>query len=97
MTSSPGAWLHNESIFLDRASDPPVRPDRPWNQGDIFADVPLTLTNRAGSGAATPKVRQGYAIMTGHPCSLRGEGNVATIQKLIEVRQIKYREATRFG
>jgi hypothetical protein len=97
MTSSPGAWLPNESIFLDKASDPPVRPDRPWNQGDIFADVSLTLTNRAGSGAATPKVRQGFAMMIGHPCSLRGGGNVATFQNLVEVRPIKDREATRFG
>ena len=41
MTSSAGAWLPDGSLFLESSDTPQVRPNRPWNQGDIFIDVPL--------------------------------------------------------
>lgn len=97
MTSTPGAWLPSGSLFLEMSSAPPVRPDRPWNQGDIFQDVTITLTNRTGSGAPTPKTKQTHAMLIGHPCSLRGGGRIATLQNLVEVRPLKESEAVRFN
>lgn len=96
MNSSSGAWLPSEGIFLEKALAPNVRPHRPWNQGDIFADVTITLTNRAGSGEPKPKVKQCHAMLIGHPCSLRGGGRNAALQNLVEVRAVKDSEAARF-
>ncbi|TMC47395.1 MAG: hypothetical protein E6J20_19765 [Chloroflexi bacterium] len=96
MTSSAGAWLPNESIFLERAATPHVRPHRPLNQGDIFTDITITLTNRKNNGEASPKLRLGCAMLIGHPCSLRGGANLAALQNVAEVRPIKENEAERF-
>ena len=94
--TSAGAWLPDESLFLDRADVPPVRPERPWNQGDVFMDVPITITQRTGAGAAKPKAIVGHAALIGHPCSLRGGGKPAIFQNVVGVRPAKPNEIERF-
>ncbi len=96
MTTLVGDWLPNESLYLDKASEPPVRPHRPLNQGDIFQDVTICLTNRSGSGEPTPKTKICHAMLIGHPCSLRGGPKLAALQNLVEVRPVKDAEADRF-
>src|SRR5262249_2122603 len=89
-------WLPDAGIFLDRADVPPVRPERPWNQGDVFADVPITISNRASGGAVKPKVTEGYAALVGHPCSIRGGGKLAVLQNVVQVRPAKPKEIQKF-
>jgi hypothetical protein len=96
MTSSVTSWLPDGSLFLERADLPPVRPERPWNQGDVFADVPITITDRTGAGAVKLKTIQGHAALIGHTCSLRGGGKTAVFQNVAHVRPAKPNEITRF-
>lgn len=95
MTSSAGAWLPDGSLFLESALAPPVRPHRPWNQGDVFADVPLMIANRTGAGAVKAKEKVCHAMLLGHTCSLRGGGAPAILQNVAEVRQAKDAEIGR--
>jgi hypothetical protein len=96
MTSSLGVWLPDGSIFLEKDSVPPVRPHRPWNQGDIFADVTITLTNRSKTGDPVAKTKPGYVMLIGHPCSLRGGGTKAILQNVAQVRPAKDKEKEAF-
>src|SRR2546421_11286119 len=95
MTSSAGAWLPDGSLFLEASDTPPVRPQRPWNQGDIFVDVPITLTDRTNAGAPKPKEKVCHAMLMGHTCSLRGGGKPAILQNVAEVRKAKDAEIGR--
>ena len=74
MTSSAGAWLPDGSLFLESSDTPPVRPHRPWNQGDIFVEVPIMITGRTGAGVPKVKEKVCHAMLIGHTCSLRGGG-----------------------
>jgi hypothetical protein len=96
MTSAARAWLPSGSIFLEKSLTPPVRPHRPFNQGDIFQDITITITNRANSGEPKPKGKPGHAMLMGHPCSLRGGAQLANLQNVAEVRPIKDSERERF-
>jgi len=42
-------------------------------------------------------MKQGHAMLIGHPCSLRGGGRIAVLQNLVEVRPLKDSEAERFS
>jgi hypothetical protein len=97
MTSSAGAWLPSQSIFLETSITPPVRPHRPLNQGDIFMDVPITVTGRTSGGEPKARMMIGAAMLIGHPCSLRGGARLATSQNVVQVRPIKDSEAGRFA
>jgi len=95
MTSSAGAWLPDGSLFLESSDAPPVRPYRPWNQGDIFVDVPIMITGRTNAGAPKVKEKLCHAMLIGHTCSLRGGGDIAILQNVAEVRQAKDAEIAR--
>lgn len=95
MTSSAGAWLPDGSLFLESSDTPPVRPHRPWNQGDIFVDVPIMITGRTGAGVPKVKEKVCHAMLIGHTCSLRGGGAPAILQNVAEVRQAKDAEIGR--
>lgn len=97
MTSSPAAWLPDESLFLEVAERPPARPHRPWNQGDIFEDVPISITDRTKAGVASSKLKPGYAALLGHTCSVRGGGTPSFLQNVAQVRLAKPAEAERLG
>src|SRR4051812_12286716 len=96
MTHSRGAWLPDGSLFLDQADVPPVRPERPWHQGDVFADVPITITGRTNAGAVKTKTIHGHAALTGHTCSVRGGGKLAILQNVAHVRPAKVKELEKF-
>lgn len=95
MTSSAGAGAPDHSLFLETTDTPPARPNRPLNQGDIFQDVAITLTNRSRGGSATAKTKLGHAMLIGHPCSLRGGSTLAVLQNIAQVRPVKEAEAER--
>ena len=81
-----GRWLPDESIYLERSDVPHVRPSRPNNQGDVFADVPIAT---AGRGEDKPKVVVGPVIVLGHPCSIYAGGRIIDTQLVASVRPVE--------
>lgn len=78
-------------FYLARANHPEVRPLRPWNQGDIFVDIPLSLGPKYSTGETldeSDNVRLSMAALLGHPCSLRAgaDGRPVSNQVVAEVR-----------
>src|SRR5947208_1752748 len=94
-------WLPEGPIYLHNAADPPVRPERPWNQGDVFADVPILLLKKQKSQPVDPaelvKVHSDFVAMIGNPCSMRGGGKPAILQNVAHVRRAKEGELGRFA
>ena len=78
-------WLPDESIYLERSDLPHVRPSRPLNQGDIFADVPIAT---AGRGDDKAKIVLGPVMVLGHPCSIHAGGRVIETQFVASVRPL---------
>lgn len=76
-------WLPEDAPYLDRADLPHVRPNRPYNQGDIFVDVPIAS---AGRGEDRPKVNSGPVMLMGHPCSIHAGGRVIETQFVASIR-----------
>jgi hypothetical protein len=90
---APEPWLLDAPLFLETSDRPPVRRHRPAWQGDVFADVPLSLTGKPkGSGEAKTQVRVTTVMLMGHPCSMYAGGNLAVLQNVAEVRPFKARE-----
>lgn len=81
MASPP--WLPDESIYLERQDAPEARPARPYNQGDVFADVPIAT---AGRDADKSKLNKGPVLLLGHPCSIHAGGRVFPTQFVASVR-----------
>jgi hypothetical protein len=81
-----GRWLPDESIYLERSDLPYVRPSRPYNQGDIFADVPIAT---AGRGDNKPKIVLGPVLILGHPCSIHAGGRIIETQFVASVRPVE--------
>lgn len=90
--SSSSPWLPEEPLFLEVAQTPEVRPHRPWNQGDIFAEVPLAITAGTKANPQAP-LRTACVMLMGNPCSLRGGASLAALQNVAEVRPLKEKEA----
>jgi hypothetical protein len=94
------AWLPDESIYLEKADAPVVRPGRPWNQGDIF-DAPSVLLKKPGSDTEAPpesraSSKTDLVALLGHPCSIRGGGGLAVLQNVAHVRPAKDGERAKF-
>jgi hypothetical protein len=85
-------WLPDGSIYLERADAPAVRPSRPYNQGDIFVDVPIAS---AGPGVEKPKTSVGRVMLLGHPCSIRAGAKLLPTQSVAAVRPVKEAQGTR--
>jgi hypothetical protein len=75
-------------IYLE-LGDPPVRPFRPYLQGDIFLETPMSLIKRfkqdpdyAGNEAQT------MVALLGHPCASYSRGSPIPIQSVAEVRRM---------
>lgn len=81
-----GRWMPDESIYLERADDPHVRASRPYNQGDVFADVPIAT---AGRGEDKPRIVVGPVIVLGHPCSIYAGGRLIETQLVASVRPVE--------
>lgn len=98
-------WLPAESIYLEKAETPPVRPFRPWNQGDIF-EAPVVVLGKPPKELdpdsppdpkAWAKSKADLVILLGHPCSIRGGATPAIFQNVAHVRPAKDRERERFA
>ena len=85
MSSSDIPWLPDQDIYLEKSTAPHVRSSRPWNQGDIFDDVPIILSKRK-DGEPQSKILRGAAMLIGHPCSVRGGTSLAVFQNVCQVR-----------
>lgn len=86
-----GLWLPDTSIWLakaDAVDGPDPRPHRPWSQGDIFHNVPITGTKRLKDGQEAERAEKTkicHAMLLGHPCSIRGGLNHAINQTVAPV------------
>lgn len=81
-----GRWLPDESIYLERADLPHVRASRPYNQGDVFAEVPIAT---AGRGEDKSKIVVGPVLVLGHPCSIYAGGRLIETQLVASVRPVE--------
>lgn len=93
---SPPVWLPDESLFLERADEPHVRPNRPLNQGDIFTNIPLVVVARKENQPVV-ELRDGFALLLGHTCSIRAGASLVRLQTVCEVRPASAREQERFA
>lgn len=80
------SWLPDESIYLDSANAPHVRPSRPYNQGDVFDNVAVAL---AGRGVDKVRTIVGPVILLGHPCSIYRGGALFEAQFVAAVRPVE--------
>jgi hypothetical protein len=70
-------WLREGDIYLERSDESPVRPARPIVQGDVFADIPVSLYRKfppRRPGEHPTAAKEQTVVLYGHPCtSRRGE------------------------
>lgn len=96
MSSSEPVWLPEDGdIYLERSSTPHVRPHRPWWQGDVFAGVTIPLLLMKDGVPASKTLDNRFAMLLGHPCSIRGGARLAQIQNVVEVRTPRGKESDR--
>lgn len=86
-------WLPVGDLYLERADAPDVRPERPWNQSDVFTDVPISIVNRfrPGTGPEQPApTRRVTVMLLSHPCVMRAgrAGNPSDHQVVAEVQPV---------
>ena len=86
-------WLPVESIYLALQDEPIARATRPWNQSDVFSDVPLSIISRFREDIETAdpqRTRRVTAMLLSHPCVLRagGAGQPTDQQVVAEVRPV---------
>src|SRR6266550_1456857 len=90
----PTDWSWGGITYRVRVDTPEANPTRPWNQGDVFVDVPLAAIPKHKESATPDELARGRickVLLLGHPCSIHlANGEVTPVQAVVEVRKIDH-------
>jgi hypothetical protein len=81
-------WPDPDGFYEARADHPPVRPHRPLFQGDVFLDVPFSVSKRKAQHGAYHESSPTAVLLIGHPCVMHAGAKVLPVQSAVQVRLV---------